>query len=68
MVLRHRRINWRMAKLCRRTCGVTFLAAMPGHAAAAVAAWILMRSATVSVLIFLAVLRAVNTGLPGAAP
>src|SRR6266478_5744994 len=56
-----------IAKECRRTCGVTFLAAIPGHAAAADAAWILMRSATASVLIFLAVPRAVNTKLPGPA-
>ena len=47
--------------MCLRTCGVTFLAAIPGHAAAAAAAWTLMRSATASVLIFLVVPRAVNT-------
>jgi hypothetical protein len=43
------------------------LAAMPGRAAAAVAAWILMRSATASVLIVRAVPRAVNTKPPGSA-
>ena len=46
---------------------MTFLAAMPGHAAAAAAALILMRSATASMLDFLAVPRAVNTKAPGAA-
>src|SRR5690348_15852527 len=56
-----------MAKLCLRVWGETVLAAMPGQEAEAVAAWILMRSATASVLIFLAVPRAVNTKLLGAA-
>jgi hypothetical protein len=52
----------RIAKVCLRTCGVSFLVAMLGHLAAAAAAWTRSRWATGSVVIFRVVPRAVNTG------